>query len=115
VRSLDISWERAKILRDWRRYVDRIARSVKKILGDDARVYVFGSAVRGELTAISDIDILVVSKRVPRSFMERVKLKLKIMDSSSLPDHGPFELHLVDEREAKLYFYHIKGDYVRVA
>ena len=47
MRSLDISWERAKILRDWKRYVDRIAHSAKKILGDDARVYVFGSAVRG--------------------------------------------------------------------
>jgi len=115
VRSLDISWERAKILRDWKRYVDRIARSAKKILGDDARVYVFGSAVRRELTAISDIDILIVSERVPRSFMERVKLKLKIMDLSNLPDHSPFELHLVNERETKLYFYHIKGDYMRVA
>jgi len=114
VRSLDVSWERAKILRDWRRYVDEIARSAKEILGDDARVYVFGSAVRGELTAISDIDILIVSKRIPRSFMERVKLKLKIMDSSSLPDHSPFELHLVNEREAKLYFHHIKGDFMRV-
>jgi len=114
VRSLDISWERAKILRDWKRYVDRIARSAKKILGDDTRVYVFGSAVRGELTAISDIDILIVSERVPRSFMERVKLKLKIMDLSSLPDHSPFEFHLVDEREAKLYFHHIKGDFMRV-
>ena len=114
MRSLDVSWERAKILRDWRRYVDGIASSAKKILGDDAKVYVFGSAVRGELTAISDIDILIVSKRVPRSFMERVKLKLKIMDSSSLPDHSPFELHLVNEREAKLYFHHIKGDFMRV-
>ena len=114
MRSLDISWERAKILRDWKRYVDEIARSVKKILEDDARVYVFGSAVRRELTAISDIDILIVSKRVPRSFMERVKLKLKKMDLSSLPDHSPFEFHLVDEREAKLYFHHIKGDFMRV-
>jgi len=115
VRSLDISWERAKILRDWRRYIGEIAHSAKKILGDDARVYVFGSAVRGELTAISDIDVLIVSGRVPKSLMERVKLKLRIMDSSGLPDHSPFELHLVDEKEAKLYFHHIKGDYMRVA
>ena len=49
MRSLGISWERAKILRDWRRYVDEIARSTEKILGDDARIYVFGSAVRGRV------------------------------------------------------------------
>jgi len=47
--------------------------------------------------------------------MERVKLKLKIVDLSSSPDHNPFELHLVDENEVKPYFHHIKGDYIRVA
>lgn len=115
MRNLDVSWERAKILRDWRRYADEMASVIKKILGDDTRIYVFGSAAKEELTAISDIDVLIVSENVPKPFMKRTELKLKIIDSSGLPDHNPFELHLVNEEEAKLYFHHIKDEYVRVA
>jgi len=115
VRSLDISWERVKILKDWRKYANEIASSTKKILGDNARIYVFGSAVKEKLTAISDVDILIVSEKVPRSFMKKVKLKLRIIDLSGLPDHNPFELHIVNEEEAKVYFHHIKDDYVRIA
>lgn len=115
MRSLDASWERAKILRDWRRYITRLASAIKEVLGDDVRIYIFGSAAKERLTAVSDIDVLIISKNIPKSFMERVALKLRIIDLSSLPDNNPFELHLVNDKEAKLYFHHIKDDCVRVA
>jgi predicted nucleotidyltransferase len=60
-------------LRDYR----RIAATVKglaKAVDPEAEVYVFGSAVRGDFTASSDIDILIVSER--KELEDEMKLSI---------------------------------------
>ncbi|MEM3180731.1 MAG: nucleotidyltransferase domain-containing protein, partial [Candidatus Bathyarchaeia archaeon] len=38
-------------------------KEIVKSIDPTAKVYLFGSATRGELTALSDIDILVLTER----------------------------------------------------
>jgi predicted nucleotidyltransferase len=64
--------------------------------------------VRGESTGGSDVDILIVSNEVPESNLERARMKVMIEERLGLPLYHPFELHLVKEEEAKLYFKRIK-------
>ncbi|MGA1975969.1 MAG: nucleotidyltransferase domain-containing protein [Conexivisphaerales archaeon] len=55
----------------------RIAKAVKglaKAVDPDSKVYVFGSAVRGDFTASSDIDILIVSER--KELEDEMKLSI---------------------------------------
>ncbi len=103
----NILLERARMVRGWRSYLSRIADSIKKVL-PDARIYVFGSVIRGEAVGGSDVDILVVSKNVPNSNIERAKLKRRIEELSGLPVYHPFEFHLANEEEAEWYFARIK-------
>ncbi len=102
--------ERAEILWNWDRYGDAIERAAKKVLGYPTKVYVFGSAVRGELMASSDVDILIVTERKMVSLTERNKLAFSIETEAGLPLIHPFELHVVDIDEAEMYFRHAKGD-----
>ena len=47
---------------------------VRKALGDSgAKAYLFGSYARGEATPRSDIDILVVERRMPENWLEEVE------------------------------------------
>ncbi|MEN3048424.1 MAG: nucleotidyltransferase domain-containing protein [Candidatus Caldarchaeales archaeon] len=102
-RYLDVLARRAAMVREWRRHVAEIASAARSVL-PDARVYVFGSAVRGEAVGGSDVDVLVVSRRVPSSAIERGRLRAMIEDAAGLPDFHPFEIHVVDEGEAGWYF-----------
>lgn len=66
-----------------------VARKVKKIvrsIDPEAEVYVFGSIVRGKYTAASDIDILVVTKKIEEKYRMMVKVYKKI--------RAPVELHI---------------------
>jgi predicted nucleotidyltransferase len=74
-----------------REYI-KVARRVKGIvhpIDPDAKVYVFGSVVRGEATAVSDIDILVVTKMIERKYEMMVKVYKAVEE--------PVELHIVTE------------------
>jgi predicted nucleotidyltransferase len=104
---IDFLTERAEMIRNWDSYVVKIARAAKSIL-PDAKVYVFGSVLRGEAVGGSDVDILIVSKCMPRSNIERAEIKLRIEGLVSLPPHHPFELHLADEREMEWYAERVK-------
>ncbi|MEM2122637.1 MAG: nucleotidyltransferase domain-containing protein [Candidatus Bathyarchaeia archaeon] len=69
-----------------------VAERVKAIvhgIDPSARVYLFGSTVRGEATAMSDIDILVVTEMVRRKYDIMVKVYKALK--------GPLELHIVDK------------------
>ncbi len=115
MRSLDFAWRRAEILREWRSWVGMIARAAEKVLSSDLLgIYLFGSIVSGHVVASSDIDILIVSRRLPRSALARSELKRRILDEARLPLIHPFELHLVDEEEAEIYFTHIKGNFLDI-
>ncbi len=86
------------ILGDLRRWRD-IARKVKEIVkrvDPDARVYVFGSVVRGDFTAASDIDILVVTNDLRKKYEVMVEVYREV--------DAPVELHVVTEDLMKRWY-----------
>jgi len=75
-----------------RNYID-VARRVKAIvtrIDPNAKVYVFGSAVRGDAAPWSDIDILVVTER----FEERHRMMAEVYREVD----APVELHVATPR-----------------
>lgn len=71
-------------------------KDVVRTLDPGAKVYVFGSAARGEMTASSDIDILVLT--------ERVDLKYEMMVRAYEAVEEPVELHVVNARQFKDWY-----------
>ncbi|MGB9728095.1 MAG: nucleotidyltransferase domain-containing protein [Nitrososphaeria archaeon] len=104
---IDTLIERAKMVREWRKYIPKLVKAIEEKV-PDAKIYVFGSAVKGEAVAGSDIDILIVSKSFPESNIRRAEIKVEIEKLAGLPYYHPFEFHLADESEQKWYFDRVK-------
>jgi len=96
-------YERFKSLLRWRDQLPELLEAVKSVL-PDAEVYVFGSALRNELTANSDVDILVVSDRALGS--QRHKLAVAIEEKLRTP--LIFEIHLTTKEKLAWYKRHAK-------
>ncbi|MEM2026863.1 MAG: nucleotidyltransferase domain-containing protein [Candidatus Bathyarchaeia archaeon] len=70
----------------------KVAEKVKEIvhsIDPNARIYVFGSVVRGTATAMSDIDILVITRIIERKYDIMVKVYKAVEEN--------VELHVVTE------------------
>ena len=93
-------------LRNWRSLAAAVKEAVLRMC-PDARVYVFGSAVEGRITAASDLDVLVVCD-LERE--EAVRLKAEVLREVGLD--APVEMHVVDERG--LSWYERSADLVEV-
>lgn len=65
-------------------------KEIVKAIDPAARVYLFGSATRGRLTALSDIDILVLT--------EKINLKYEIIVKVYKNVEEPVELHVINEK-----------------
>ncbi len=92
--------EKEKYFKNYLKY----ARIVKKIAEKelkDVKVFVFGSVVKKEHTPASDIDLLIVSKNMPKSMSKRAKIQAKIFNKIGIL--APFEIHMVNEKEFKWY------------
>ncbi len=96
-------YERFKSLLRWRDQLPELLEAVRSVL-PDAEVYVFGSALRNELTANSDVDILVVSDRALGS--QRHKLVVAIEEKLRTP--LIFEIHLTMKEKLAWYKKHAK-------
>jgi|YelNatPaOPRAMG01_1025707.scaffolds.fasta_scaffold88477_2 predicted nucleotidyltransferase len=99
---IDVMVERARMVREWEIYVERIAKAAKELM-PDAEIYVFGSVVKGEATGGSDVDILIKSNNLPKSNLERAGIKVRIEEMAGLPTYHPFEIHLADDEEMEWY------------
>lgn len=77
-----------KYLKNYRSIAERV-KSIAMKYDPEVEVYVFGSIVRGTYTAASDIDILVVTKRID--------LKYEIMVDIYRQVEAPIELHIVTQ------------------
>ncbi|MEM2576843.1 MAG: nucleotidyltransferase domain-containing protein [Candidatus Bathyarchaeia archaeon] len=69
-----------------------VAKRVKAIVQDidlSAQVYLFGSTVKNKATAISDIDILVVTEMLERKYDIMVKVYKALKE--------PLELHVINK------------------
>lgn len=95
---MDLARRRAALAKKWREVAPDLADEFHSIL-PGSRVYAFGSAVRGDMSGGSDVDILVVSDAVPAGALARARLKVRAEEGAGLPDWHPFEFHLVTEGE----------------
>jgi predicted nucleotidyltransferase len=83
---------------------EEIARRVKEIVGEKyggVRVFVFGSVLKGRVTASSDIDLLIVSDEIAGSRDEAARLKASVLKRIGLG--VPLEIHVATEKEFKWY------------
>jgi predicted nucleotidyltransferase len=96
-------YEKFKKLLRWRDHLPELLEATKKVL-PDAEVYVFGSALRNELTANSDVDILIVSDMA--SYSQRHKIAVAIEERLRTP--FIFEIHLVTKEKLAWYKKHAK-------
>jgi predicted nucleotidyltransferase len=67
-----------------------LARFVKQLINSidpSAKVYLFGSTVRGRNVPLSDIDILVITSKIEKKYDMIVKVYKKIQ--------APVELHVI--------------------
>ena len=81
-----------------RNYLE-VAKRVKDIvhlIDPNARVYVFGSVVRGDYTASSDIDLLVVTPNT--------KLKYDVMVAVYKEVEAPVELHVTTPKDFERWY-----------
>ncbi|MCS7133047.1 MAG: nucleotidyltransferase domain-containing protein [Nitrososphaeria archaeon] len=89
-----------------------LAEKVKHIVMErcrDARVLVFGSVVEGKVTALSDIDILVICD------LDREKIaELKSEIRKKLGYHTPIELHIVSDGEFQRWYKRFIGKFEEV-
>ena len=91
-----------RAMRFLRNYMD-VARRVKEyVMGidEEARVYVFGSVVEGRYTASSDIDILIVSDKIPPENRAEVKAEIKRLIGLD----APIQLHIASRREYESWY-----------
>ena len=96
--------ERYLAMLKWRGQLPALKRAVEEA-APGAATYVFGSALRDELTANSDVDVLVVVGR-HMGPMERARLAVKVEEG--LPEPGIFELHVSDQDGYRWYRRHAK-------
>jgi predicted nucleotidyltransferase len=113
VTPMDTARKRAALARDWRTRVPGIAQAFHDLL-PDAEVYLIGSAVRGNMVGGSDVDLLVISDRVPKGALDRSKLKVEVEDMAGLPDYHPFQFHLVTRGEARPFLSKARNDILPV-
>jgi predicted nucleotidyltransferase len=78
---LRIVQRKEEIFRNYREYGRRLKEAFREVLGDGGvRVIIFGSVVRGNYSPLSDLDVLVVSRRAGEvrygEAVERVEEKL---------------------------------------
>ncbi|MCP8316207.1 MAG: nucleotidyltransferase domain-containing protein [archaeon] len=89
-----------KLTHEWRFWSGAIAKAAKEVIGS-CKVLVFGSVVEGHATGGSDVDILIVTDQLPKSFRERGNLKAEIEVKACLPLYHPFEIHLATSEEVR--------------
>ena len=77
-----------------------IKKVATKILGE-AKVYGFGSIIKKNYTACSDIDILICSPSIPEKGLRRAEIIAEIREKAKLPYE--FELHLLTPEKFKIY------------
>lgn len=99
-----MSWLESRLkelerLEEYRKNLRKYLKMMKDIVSaedPDARVFLFGSQVKGTSRVDSDIDVLIVT-RLAGDAWERARLRAKI--NEALGEGNPFELHIATDEE----------------
>lgn len=100
-RLLQARAEIAEMVRNWRTLAEDLAQAAKRLLGLSTKVILFGSVAQGKATGGSDIDILIVSERLPASYKERGELAARLEEEAGFPLYHPVEIHMASPKEAE--------------
>jgi len=80
-----------------------VAKRVKEVVETyckGAKVYIFGSTLKGRFTAASDIDLLIVCDEIDREEAELLKVEIV----SSLGYSVPLQIHIATTKEFKEWY-----------
>ncbi len=91
---LEEAKENKKYFCDYLKYLKIVKEEVNKIL-KGAKVYVFGSVVKGNFNFASDIDVLIVCENLDPS--KRTLIKTLIYKKIGF--FSPFEIHVITKEE----------------
>jgi len=91
---------RRKYFRDFIKYAEKVKEVVKK-RDPDARIMLFGSAVKGKLRPDSDIDLLIITN-IAEKLDYRIRLRMEIM--KILEEGNPFEIHIITGEEYENWY-----------
>ena len=95
---------RLRLIREWRSVVKKLVEAVGEAC-PDAEVYLFGGAAEGRLTALSDIDVAVVSRRCsPARIWEELEEK-------GVPNYYPLDIVVLSSGELEK----LRGTKIRLA
>ena len=92
--------ERRRYFRDFIKYAEKVKEIVKQS-DPDARIMLFGSAVKGKLRPDSDIDLLIITD-IAEKLDERIKLRMEIV--KILGEGSPFEIHIITDEEYENWY-----------
>lgn len=109
MKKLKIPWITSEYRRRLKKYfdnideiIDRIKQILDKEFGEgNYEVFLFGSVAENDYTLASDIDILVVSNKVPPRSSERAKILAKIFKEIGID--APLEIHLAKPEQLEWY------------
>ena len=85
-------------LKNYRKIAKKIKEIARKKCGN-ARVIVFGSVIEGRITALSDIDVLIICDLDKE---QRIRLRTEII--KKLGYDVPVELHIASEEEFRRWY-----------
>ena len=89
------------MIKNYKKHLKKIEISTLTIL-NNSQIFLFGSVIKGNLVAGSDIDILIVAN-IPKNHLERAELIAKIEENAGLPLSHPFEFHLLTQEEVNTW------------
>ena len=84
---------RERIFENLHLYLERLKNEMRKMDGE-SRLFLFGSAARGEHVLMSDVDVLILTRLRPSEVIARLR---------GAGFDEPFEFHVVDEKRFETY------------
>lgn len=105
--------EKRKYFENYLEYSQKIKEKAKELLGNDVKVLVFGSVIRGDWGPDSDIDVLVISDKLSPNWIENREIRTEIKKVAG--PFNPFQIHLATPEEYKEWYKRfIKGDFIEI-
>lgn len=109
----EIAEEKRKYFENYLDYAKKIKEKAKELLGEDVKVLVFGSVVRGDWWLDSDIDVLIISDKLSPNWIDNREIRTEI--KKSIGSFHPFQIHLATTEEYEEWFKKfIKEDYKEI-
>lgn len=112
-KMLEMMMIRKQMIEHFKDYLKKILKACNFEL-KNSEIYLFGSALKGNQVAASDIDILIIAE-VPKNHLKRAEIISGIEENAGLPWNHPFEIHLINREEFEIWKDIYNFDYENLA